>query len=152
MNVLDLDHEARVELYAERVERGLSALTGEPPAPPVPIEGLNPAPPSAAETPITHDGVTRTMQEWADHLHLTIDGFRCRIARYGTEHPRTWRPRIKRKAWGPSARTRYLTWEGVRRTLREWADHLGITPQTLHGRLKRWGEDDPRAFAPRGGA
>lgn len=41
-----------------------------------------------------------------------------------------------------AAEPRRITWNGVTKTVREWADELGITPRTLYSRLKKFSLED----------
>lgn len=39
------------------------------------------------------------------------------------------------------------TWAGKAMTGREWADEIGVTPQCMGQRLRKWGPGDKRTFA-----
>jgi hypothetical protein len=90
--------------------------------------------PRPAERVITHEGTTRTLKEWAEALAISPNALAVRLSR-------GWP--VERALVGPIGRhvprpaERVITHEGTTRTLKEWAEALGIRPTALTLRLSR---------------
>lgn len=74
-----------------------------------------------------------------------------RLNRWGEDHPRAFAARGANT--GKNGQELQITWNGETRTLRGWAQALGLSAPAMWERYHRWYEEDPeRCFAPRRGS
>lgn len=95
---------------------------------------------------IEHNGETRTLQEWAQHLHLPWDTVRTRYMR-GDRGGRLLRPVAVDAMKGYHHVKHYLTIKGITKTIPEWAQYAGIPYHLIISRAKM-GWDDDRILKP----
>ena len=105
---------------------------------------MNPVP--VSQTIIQHNGETRTLQEWAKHLHLPWDTLRARYMR-GARGDKLFKPVTTDKTKGDHHIKHYLTIKGVTKTIPEWAESSGIPYHLIISRAKL-GWDDDRILKP----
>lgn len=92
-----------------------------------------------------------TLKGYADERDLSYSGALWRYKEWGTGDPRFWdmrkSPKDVKLGGATRADVRVISWRGVTRTVREWAEYLGITVQAMWQRLKKWGICE-RTFTP----
>ena len=99
-----------------------------------------------SKTLIDHNGETRTLREWAQHLHLPWDTVRTRYMR-GDRGGTLLRPAPPNTMKGDHRVKHYLTIKGVTKTIPEWAQYAGIPYHLIISRAKL-GWDDDRILKP----
>jgi len=91
----------------------------------------------------TYQGETKTLREWANKLGIKVDTLDQRInrLRWPIERALTANTRPKKPSKS-KIDTDSITAFGETKTLKEWADHIGISYPTLYQRLdKGWPEE-----------
>ena len=99
-----------------------------------------------SQTLIQHNGETRTLKEWADHLRLPWDTVRVRYMR-GDLGDKLFRFVDTNSMKRDHHVKHYLTIKGVTKTLPEWAAYAGIPYHLIISRAKM-GWDDDRILKP----
>lgn len=99
-----------------------------------------------SKTIIHHNGETRTLHEWAEHLSLPWDTVRTRYIR-GDLGDKLFRPIATSPLKGDHRVKHYLTIKGVTKTIPEWAEYAGIPYHLIIARAKL-GWDDDRILKP----
>jgi hypothetical protein len=99
-----------------------------------------------SKTSISHNGETRALKEWAQHLNLPWDTVRVRYMR-GDRSAALFRPVPRDAMKGYHHVKHYLTIKGVTKTIPEWAEDAGIPYHLIISRAKA-GWDDDRILKP----
>jgi hypothetical protein len=94
-----------------------------------------------SQTLFHYNGESRTLQEWAKHLHLPWDTIRVRYMR-GDRGDRLLRPAPTNTLKGDHRVKHYLTIDGVTKTIPEWAEHSGLPYHLIINRAKMGWSDD----------
>lgn len=93
-----------------------------------------------------------TLKQYADERGLSYNGALWRFNEWGVKDPRFWdgrrSPSDIKLGGATRADVTKVTWLNVTKTVREWADFLGITVQAMWQRLKKWGVCE-RTFRPK---
>lgn len=88
---------------------------------------------------VTHQGITKTIQEWSKCLNINKNTLIDRLFYMGWSTDRSFKvPNKKRDNY-------VLTYKGETKTLTEWANYLGINRNTLRGRIQK-GWDLEKSF------
>ena len=96
--------------------------------------------------PLTFDGRTQLLIDWARELGIADNTLAVRIARWGLDKALSTPGPCTRISSPLSHRNcRWITFDGQTMTLSQWAETLGIERHTLNIRIKRWGVE--RAFS-----
>ena len=85
---------------------------------------------------ITANGQTLTVQEWADHLQISMGTLFARLRKYGSLEAAVEQGGKQRRKTD-----KRITFDGQSLSMREWADHLGINYDAFYARVKKNGSD-----------
>lgn len=95
--------------------------------------------------PVTYNGVTRTITEWADHVGISRTAMAHRLSTYGwtLDEALGGKPRNAQRG---HPRLHFIEWNGVTKHVRDWAAQAGMSHETLAGRYYRLGWSMDRAM------
>jgi len=84
---------------------------------------------------LTHNGITRSLQEWSEILGLSRQTLQSRVVRNWTADEII--SGVRAGPHAPRRTTRWIFHEGQRLSLTQWATKLGMPMKALHQKLRR---------------